>query len=38
MRKGNKKLKSIVIKSFIVIAVIMMLLSVMPGEGGIRFK
>lgn len=40
MRKKNKnkKIKGLVIKSFIVIAVVMMLISVMPSEGGVRFK
>ncbi|MBU3901914.1 MAG: hypothetical protein KKE04_00920 [Candidatus Thermoplasmatota archaeon] len=31
--KKNKKIKGIVIKSFIVIAVVIMLISVMPSEG-----
>lgn len=30
----NKKIKGIILKSFIVIAVLMMLISVMPSEGG----
>ena len=34
MKKNrNKKLNSIILKSFIVIAVVMMLLSVMPSQG-----
>ena len=31
--KKTKNLNSIILKSFIAIAVVMMLLSVMPGEG-----
>ena len=32
MRNENKRMKGIIIKSFIVIAVVMMLISVMQGE------
>ncbi|MBU3901917.1 MAG: hypothetical protein KKE04_00935 [Candidatus Thermoplasmatota archaeon] len=31
--KKNKKIKGLVLKTFIVIAVVMMLIGVMPGEG-----
>ena len=34
--KKNKKIKGLVLKSFIVIAVVMMLIGVMPGEGAER--
>ncbi|MBU3901919.1 MAG: hypothetical protein KKE04_00945 [Candidatus Thermoplasmatota archaeon] len=32
-KKKNKKIKGLVLKTFIVIAVVIMLISVMPGEG-----
>jgi len=33
MRKKNKKLNGLILKSFIIIAVVIMLISVMPDEG-----
>ena len=36
--KKTRKIKGVVIKSIIIIAVIMMILSMIPSEGSARFK